>query len=84
MASRPSVGTWKVGVDALVAGLGHIPDLLKHLHAEALVVGVVTCEVAVVLALRIGTGAAEDEFFPVAHCDFGRRKPGCCHIFSFG
>lgn len=51
-----------------VTGLGDIPDLLEDLDAEALVVGVVAGEVAVVLALGVGAGAAKDELFPVAHC----------------
>lgn len=55
---------------ALVAGLGDVPDLLEDLDAEALVVGVVAGEVAVVLALGVGAGAAEDEFLPVAHVGF--------------
>lgn len=32
-------------------------------------VGVVAREVAIVLALGVGAGAAEDELFPVAHLD---------------
>lgn len=73
MASSPC----RVGVDALVAGFGHIPDLLEDLHAEALVVGIVARKVAVVLALGVGASAAKDELFPVAHGDvLGSRVVG--------
>lgn len=52
---------------APVARLGHIPDLPEDLDREALVVGVVAREVAVVLEPGKRAGAAEDEFLPVAH-----------------
>lgn len=52
---------------ALVTSLGDVPDLFEDLDAEALVVGIVAGEVAVVLALCVRAGAAEDELFPVAH-----------------
>lgn len=38
---------------ALVTGLGDVPDLLEDLDAEALMIGIVAGEVAVVLALGV-------------------------------
>lgn len=52
---------------ALITALRDIPDLLQDLDTKALVVGVVSCEVTVVLALSVGARAAKDELFPVAH-----------------
>lgn len=53
---------------AFITGPGNVPYLLEYLNAKTLVVWVVSCEVAIVLALGIGTLAAKDEFFPVTHC----------------
>lgn len=63
-----------IATAAFIAGLRYVPDLLEDLDPKALVIGIVACEVAVVLALGVGTRAAENEFLPVAHV--GRNLNG--------
>lgn len=50
----PAIGRSRPAAAALVTCLRHIPDLLQDLDAKALVIRVVACEVAVVLALGVG------------------------------
>lgn len=69
--SRPGVAA------AFVTSLRDVPDLFEDLDTKALVVGIVAGEVAVVLALGVGAGAAKDELFPVAHSGlFGMCRAG--------
>lgn len=66
----PSISRWlhcSSATAAFVTGPRDVPYLLEYLDAETLVVWVISCEVAIVFALGVGTLAAEDEFFPVTH-----------------
>lgn len=60
-------GSLAIVASTLVTGFGDVPDLLEDLDTKALMVGVVASKVTVILALGVGAGATEDEFFPIAH-----------------
>lgn len=54
---------------AFVTGTRDVPYFLEYLDAETLVIWVISCEVAIVFALGVGTLTAKDEFFPVTHVE---------------